>query len=209
MKTGELWSSHDLGAWNAALKKYWALVKPANLVIEQSLNTLDINRIRRFSESQWLEFLLEEYFRWKYTAPNRYITTTNQLKNYVAAGMLNDIDATRIALLGFPPENIKYGLVIATRIPGLGVAGASGLLSLMYPEHYATVDQFVVLALRRVNGLSRATAIAKMKPENLSIRDGVVLIDALAEKAAELNQLPGFRGWTPRKLDMVLWACRT
>ena len=78
----------------------------------------------------------------------------------------------------------------------------------MYPKHYATVDQFVVLALRQVSGLTRASALAAMKPENLSLRDGVVLIDLLAEKAAELNKLAGFQDWTPRKLDMVLWACR-
>ena len=178
------------------------------MTLERSLDTLDLARLRSFSANEWLQFLLDEYFLWKYTAPNRYATTTKKLLDYVAAGMLSDLNATRISLLEFPPENIKFGLVIALRIPGLGVAGASGLLSLMYPKHYATVDQFVVLALRKVNGLVRSPAITRMKPENLRLCDGVVLIDLLAEKAAELNRLPDFRDWTPRKIDMVLWACR-
>ena len=208
MSVDQLWRSDDLVAWNSALAKYWSLVKPKNLALERSLDTLDLARLRSFNESEWLQFLLEEYFLWKYTAPNRYATTTQKLQDYVAAGMRNDLNATRISLLGFPPENIKFGLAIAMRIPGLGVAGASGLLSLMYPNHYATVDQFVVLALRKISGLDRAPAIVKMRPKGLRLSDGVVLIDLLSEKAAELNQLPGFSDWTPRKLDMVLWACR-
>ncbi len=208
MKIQELWQSRDPDSWNLALANYWSLVKPKNLDLEKSLDTLALTRIQRFTPDEWIRFLLDEYFAWKYTAPNRYATTTKKLRDYASAGMSSDLNATRLSLLSFPPENIKYGLIIALRIPGLGVAGASGLLSLMYPRHYATVDQFVVLGLRRVSGLGRAVAIAKMRPENLSLNDGVVLIDLLAEKAAELNQLPGFKGWTPRKIDMVLWACR-
>ena len=130
MKIHELWSSHDLGEWTLALANYWLLVKPKNLELERSLANLDLARLKSFNENEWLRFLVDEYFLWKYTAPNRYATTTNKLLDYVAAGMLSDLNATRVSLLNFPPENIKFGLVIAQRIPGLGVAGASGLLSL-------------------------------------------------------------------------------
>jgi hypothetical protein len=38
----------------------------------------------------WYEFLANEYFRWKYTAANRYATTTKQLAKYKKEG---DLDA--------------------------------------------------------------------------------------------------------------------
>jgi hypothetical protein len=45
----------------------------------------------------------------------------------------------------------------------------------MYPRHFATVDQFVVKALR-LAGLPEAVALSKMHPKNLSISDGVLLV---------------------------------
>jgi len=45
-----------------------------------------------------------------------------------------------------------------------------------------------------------------MSPENLSISDGVLLIDILTRKANENNELFGVSSWTPRKIDMVLWT---
>lgn len=44
-----------------------------------------------------------------------------------------------------------------------------------------------------------------MKPEGLTPRDGVVLI-RMQRKAAENNRLFGGTGWTPRKIDKVVWT---
>jgi len=55
--------------------------------------------------------------------------------------------------------------LIATSIHGLGIAGASGLLTLMYPDQFGTVDQFVVKALREVEGLPQRAALERMNPE--------------------------------------------
>jgi len=108
--------------------------------------------------------------------------------------------------LSIDTNNIRLGLEAASEIRGLGTAGASGLLALMYPEKFASVDQFLVKALRQVSGLPEAAALAVMKPENLTIRNGVLLIDILRRKAAELNRNLGSTDWTPRKLDKVLWT---
>lgn len=80
------------------------------------------------------------------------------------------------------------------------------MLSLIYPERFATVDQFVVKALRGVEGLPESDALSRMKPENLSVTDGVLLIRILGRKAQENNQAFETRSWTPRKVDMVLWT---
>lgn len=103
-------------------------------------------------------------------------------------------------------SNIGKCLSIATEIRGLGPAGASGLLSILFPEDFGTIDQFVVKALREVDELPYAAELAKMKPESLSIENGVLLIKILREQAERLNKRFDTDFWTPRKIDMILWA---
>jgi len=57
-----------------------------------------------------------------------------------------------------------------------------------------------------VDGLPYAAEIAKMKPESLSVENSVLLIKILREKAEELNKRFDTDFWTPRKIDMILWA---
>lgn len=206
MNIVDLWHSSESEAWERAIERYWQFVQPRNLALERMLDALDANRLRDLTPRGWYDFLHDEYFRWKYTAPNRYATTTAQLRKYLDRGELNELDGLRQQLLDLDPKDIRKGLTTAKKIRGLGTAGASGLLSLMYPEHFATVDQFVVKALRLVPGLPEADALARMSPSNLSISDGVLLVGILTRKARENNQLFGTSVWTPRKVDMVLWT---
>lgn len=89
---------------------------------------------------------------------------------------------------------------------GLGPAGASGLLAVLFPVKFGTVDQFVVRALRKVHRLPERDALRRMTPNDLNIADGVVLIEIMRRKAISLNELLNTSGWTPRKVDKVLWA---
>jgi hypothetical protein len=166
-----------------------------------------------FRPQEWYDFLHDEYFHWKYTADNRYATTTSHLRKYIEANELSELDSIRKKLLSLNPRDIRLGLSTAKEIKGLGIAGASGLLSLMYPEHFGTVDQFAVDALAQVKNLPEANAISKMnqknkkgEPKQVCLPDGVLLIDIYARKAKELNRLLGSTEWTPRKIDMVLWV---
>ena len=45
-----------------------------------------------------------------------------------------------------------------------------------------------------------------MNPEGLKIKDGIILVNIMKEKAAELNAKFNTDFWTPRKIDMILWA---
>ena len=213
MNISELWYSPNSLAWEQALQRYWHFVKERNVELERALNALDLKRLQRFTPQEWYDFLHDEYFRWKYTADNRYATTTSHLRKYIEANELSKLDNIRNKLLNLNPSDIRLGLSTATEIKGLGIAGASGLLSLMYPEHFGTVDQFAVDALTQVKNLPEASAISKMnqknnkgEPKQLRLPDGVLLIDIYARKAKELNRLFGSTEWTPRKLDMVLWV---
>ena len=86
-----------------------------------------------------------------------------------------------------------------------GTAGASGLLALLYPEAFGTVDQFIVKALREIPDLPEAAAIARMKPEGLKPRDGEVLVQIMRRYAKVLTNSLG-KTWRPRDVDKVLWT---
>jgi hypothetical protein len=206
MPIAELWTSSDPAAWERALARYWSYVRSENLDLELSLDSLDLERLREMDGDGWFQFLRDEYFRWKYTAASRYAYTTQKLQSYVDEDALDKLDVIREKLLTLDTDDIRSSLEVADEIRGLGTAGASGLLALMYPQKFATVDQFVVKALRQVDGLPEAESIARMDPEGLSVKDGVLLIDILRRKAADNNRAFNSKTWTPRKLDMVLWT---
>jgi hypothetical protein len=202
----KLWNSTDSKDWDGALDHYWALVKPSNLQLEREMARLDAETVRLMNAAQWYEFLLERYFRWKYTAPNRYASTTKLLRGYGENGQLALLYDIKERLFSFDKRNIAQGLSLASSIRGLGTAGASGLLAVLFPTYFGTVDQFVVKAFVGIPELQERNAIAAMNPESLTVRDGIVLIEVMRRKAAELNKLFSATKWTPRKVDMVFWA---
>jgi hypothetical protein len=76
----------------------------------------------------------------------------------------------------------------------------------MFPQHFGTVDQFVVNALGQINELEQATTLKKMHREDLDINDGVCLIKIMRNNAADNNRRFNSNFWTPRRMDMILWA---
>ena len=200
-----LWHEGTPEAWREAKGVYWQLVKPHLLATEIALNDLDPAYVRELSATGWYNFLLTQYFPWKYTAPNRLATTTAQLRTY-SSSEIELLFEIKEELFAFDRDGVRRGLILAKSVRGLGVAGASGLLALLFPADFGTVDQFAVKALRSVSGLSGQDRLARMKPEGLTVSDGVLLVELMREKAAELNQRFATTYWTPRKLDMVLWT---
>lgn len=200
----ELWDATDESVWNNAIAEYWRRSDAGkNAELERSMDKLKLERLRRMSPQEWYLFLRDEYFRWKFTAPNRYTTTTGELAKW-NPGRLEQLDALREQLLK-KSADLKAMLKIADSIPGLGAAGASGLLALMYPREFATVDQFAVKALTK---LGRHSQVAKMNPKSLTINNAVTLIQIMRDKAQENRRRFRSSRWTPRMIDMALWVCR-
>jgi len=202
----ELWNSANPEVWEKSLQRYWKFVKSSNIALEHSMEQLNANQLRQLDARGWYEFLRDKYFRWKYTADNRYSTTTRSLHRYPKENALEELHNIKLKLISLNPTDIDYGLRTAQEIRGLGCAGASGLLSLLYPRSFGTVDQFAVKALREVRGLPEADALRSMNENSLTTTDGVVLIQIMQRKATQLNQLFGTPAWTPRKIDMILWT---
>lgn len=202
-----LWHTRIPETWTLALETYWQFVKPENLELEREMDCLDPATVQKLDAHGWYDFLLNKYFRWKYTAPNRLATTTKAFKKYEGNdAAMAELWAIKERLFEFNKENIAEGLEIADSIKGLGPAGASGLLAIIFPRHFGTVDQFMVKALQEVVTLEEVSLIRGMIPEDLKPRDGSVLIDILRSKARDNNRIFGTDFWTPRRIDMVLWT---
>jgi hypothetical protein len=205
--TRGMWNTNDPGLWQTALTRYWTFVKASNLALEKEMDRLDAETVKVMNPKAWFEFLLEKYFLWKYTAPIRYASTTKILRTYAANNELAALHAIKERLFVMDRDNIQQCLAAASSIRGLGIAGASGLLAILFPEQFGTVDQFMVKALAQIPELPERDLIAAMSPESLKLSDGTVLIRIMRRKADELNQASSLVKWTPRKVDMVLWTC--
>ena len=86
-----LWESDNEHDWRIALENYWSLVRPENIELERDLNDLKLEKITSLDPLGWYDFLHDKYFRWKYTAPNRYASTTLALKRYKDSKQLHSL----------------------------------------------------------------------------------------------------------------------
>lgn len=204
-----LWDCGDEKKWLSALERYRNRLSGNQAALEEKMMKRAAERVRNFSAEEFYDFLHNQYFVWKYTAKNRLATTRKQLERYVLENRLDELEQIKNCLFERDHGDIKGCLEMVTRIHGLGPAGASGLLAVLFPEEFGTVDQFVVKSLLMVNGLPENELLQKMNPEVLTVKNAELLVKILRRKAEELNKQFKTDFWTPRKLDMVLWAIRS
>lgn len=209
-----LWASRDEKRWQDALDHYWQHVKPENRELYKFMQALDVEWVGRLDSRQWYEFLRDKYFPWKFTRRNRLASNIKHLRRYEDEGKLDYLHSITRKLFTFDAAQISKGLEIATAIQGLGPAGASGLLAVLLPKRFGCADQFVVKALCEVQTLPERPKVlaikARWKPgfEDIKDTEAILLIDIMRRKARELNALFRTDEWTPRKIDMILWASR-
>ena len=201
-----LWNYGSEVAWHEALDYYYESLKTEEQALDCYMEDIAADEIAQLPVSEFYAFLHDKYFVWKYTAKNRLATTRKSLKRYVDENRLSELADIQKRLFSADRSNIEKGLSIASEIHGLGPAGASGLLSILFPESFGTIDQYVVKALKEVKGIPYTAELTKMNPDSLSIKDGVLLIRIMREQAIRLNRQFDTDFWTPRKIDMVFWS---
>lgn len=208
MSICDLWYSENRARWRQAVARYWSHPSVIrNIELETLMAGLNPEWVRNLHEHEWYNFLHDKYFPWKYTACNRLAATRAHLMQY-QPNRLGELFAIKQGLFAFHLADVREGLRIAQCVNGLGPAGASGLLAVLFPKYFGTVDQFVVRTLAQVQSLAERPQILQMQPENLGLNDAILLISIMRRKANELNALFGTDEWTPRKIDMILWALR-
>ena len=202
----ELWWSGTQRQWRDALTYYWTLVKTDHIPIEKYFKGISMSDIEKMSIQEFYDFLYNKYFFGKYTAANRLATTRKHLSRYPSENRMDELARIQQALVSFDVNDTEKGLKIAQQIHGLGTAGASGLLAILLPQNFGTVDQFVVKALASINRLPEHQQILQMKPDSLTPKDGLVLIKIMKAKAIKLNSQFCTNEWSPRALDKILWS---
>ncbi len=201
---GELWESHDEEEWRRALASYWeAPTVRRNLELEEFIDKLDPEVIRRADSETWCAFL-RAYFQWKFrgTYVGRRLADLESIEPERLFRMKDLISTSDFG-------NVRRAIERAQYIKGLGPAGASGLLAVLFPKSFGTVDQFVVKALREVPSLPEKAKLARMNPQNLTDDDAVLLIGILRRKAKQLNELFHTEEWTPGRSTRFSGRCES
>jgi hypothetical protein len=202
----ELWNSQDASEWDYCEGElYDAYVKPANRTIERELERPGLReRIARMDVAQFYSFLRGEYFLWKFTTPAQLTGNRKALAQHVNNETMDRVERARRNLVnrGDISKDASILMLMGKHggIHGLGVAGASGLLALVYPEEFGTADVMVTKALHQL-GLAE-----RIDPKKIGIEDAVMMIEIMRTKALELNRELGANKWTPRLVDRVLWV---
>ena len=201
-----LWYHGTESEWKKALNGYYHMLGIEQRPIEAYFEHIDADAVGKLNVEDFYDFLHDKYFVWKYTAKNRLATTRKNLEKYVNNDELSNLGDIQARLFAASKKDVSSCLRIASEIKGLGTAGASGLLAVLFPEDFGTVDQFVAKRLMEIEHPIYHTALSNMNPEVLKLKEGVILIEIMKEKAKELNQKFNTDFWTPRKIDMVLWS---
>ena len=215
MDINELWHSGNEADWKKSLDYYWKrlskypektrwIEEKLNPTIQDPHTSKILQRMQQFNKQEWYDFLHDEYFFWKYTAKNRLTTCRMRLSRYMDENKLDELLQIRDKLLQTDRSDILQSLSLANEIHGLGTAGASGLLSLMYPDDFGTVDQFVAKSFQEIEGLAEHDALMKMNPESLKLKEGVLMMQIYRAKTAENNRRFNSTYWTPRTIDQIL-----
>ena len=121
---------------------------------------------------------------------------------------MNELREIQDGLFSFDLSKTRLGLQAAGEIYGLGVAGASGLLALLFPSYFGTVDEMVVRALLTCDEYRDDAIIKAINPQDIKRKDAVYLIEQFKKKAHELNALSNEYCWRPRDIDVILWHFR-
>jgi hypothetical protein len=185
---------------------YDAAVKPENRAIERDLERPGLReRIARMDATGFYTFLRDEYFKWKFTSGPERTQNPRYLARHLN-GTMDRIERARRHLVNrgdaTKSEAISRLMGKNDGIHGLAVAGASGLLALVHPEEFGTVDVKLTQALQQV-GLPQVMWI---DPRAITVEDAVTMIEIMRVKALELNRMFGANKWTPRLIDRVLWV---
>ena len=147
MNIGELWISKNEEDWVKYLNRYWDLIKPENLELEKRMDKLDFRVVENMELDEFYEFIIEDYFQWKFTDSRWLNRNREHFSRYKNEKKLDELSEIKDELFSFNLNDIERGLRITSSIHGLGVAGGSGLLAILFPAYFATVDHFVVKSL--------------------------------------------------------------
>lgn len=72
----------------------------------------------------------------------------------------------------------------------------------MYPNRFATIDQFVIDVLQKTNSLKDDALIQKINKNAIKKNEALYALDLLQKKSNTFSK----HSWSPRNIDKALWA---
>ncbi len=222
ISSDDLWESQEPGMWDRCLKAYWDVRSVRNnLAIEQEMDVVAKYRQTLFDADApaWYRFLYDKYRPWKLKSQAMYFTDIQDKFQNRYDDAQGELDAVKGKLLRADKTDITRCLQIVTLIEGFRIPTGSGLLAVLFPESFGTVDKLILrafLAIPSVNSQYRLDAWIHNDDEYFSKGSksdsrryelASILIGLFMEKATENNKrLFGTSLWTPRKVEMALWT---
>jgi hypothetical protein len=194
-----LWHSIDENEWKNALEQYFVYMAsiPELIDIEIDVMSQTEESISKMTSEEWYE-LLCAYMKWKFDK--------HYLGNRIV-GLSNDtaLDAKKDELLHCDKENIEQMISILIKINELGVKSASGLLALLFPKLYGTVDKFTIIALQKLEEYPKLELVDPDFSGSKFLELAIYIIEIYRSKAKQLNVEFKTDFWNPRKIEIILW----
>lgn len=211
MDINDVWFSKDPKIWEEALKDYRRRIESDNksqIEVENKFEKIEAADVQAMSVKDFCNLICEDYFLWKFGTQYLDSKQNSFCGLYFASKGLDDIQTIKDELFSFNVADIKRGLEIVTQIRELSIKGGSGFLAVLFPDHFATIDKYIIRSLKHIAMLPEQDRIVYIKEDRVTLKDGVFLIELMRRKAAELNLLFNTDKWRPRDIDMILWAFR-
>ncbi|MGI9462239.1 MAG: hypothetical protein ACR2NY_06690 [Alphaproteobacteria bacterium] len=208
------WQSNNQTTWEYVLGKYMSRVKWRNRELENELEN-EFNKvkclddIKKFKDvKNWYEFMLEKYFRWKFTDGRIYAGRKTEFEIKYASNQVCLENMIEAILQESNQADAQTMIALTREIDGLAVPAGSGFLALLLPKLYGTVDRYIVENIKVIEPFKNHPLIKYIKLTAIDNTDFESLTKIFRNKADELNKKFSTNDWTPRKIDKVLWAIR-
>ena len=198
-----VWDQPVERKWEDLQACYWEVESvKKHMCLEQELN--NSKHVEQLIKNDFKSFILNKYIPWKYTDCRWTLRYEEKLKSWKGADKfaedILDYEERLKHTNNYEERILQEGIELRNELYGIGVAGITGLLSLLIPEVFGTVDKYVAKSMMAL-GL-----IEVKNPSNIKIKEAKDMEMIMIKKAKELNYRFNVDIWTPRKVDMILWS---
>jgi len=194
--------SNDPNHWQSFVIKYWDIInqRPADVIerenwfqclpaVCQSRNPPELTRQE-----------LSEIIVWKHTDPRWRNKAKQGLDN------LSDKDISDITIIAFSEHiPLSYKIQKLLDVHGWGIATASAILTAGRPDLYGVIDKNVLKSLAKIEEWK---ALIKVDEKGDPIPSEQIypdFVDWIRIKSLLLSK-GSAKNWTPREVEMALWA---
>lgn len=200
----QLWCNGKEKDWKEILESYKYGIKEGHHQIEKEMQNLKFQDIKFLSTREFQNWLCNKFFYWQHTSDYYRKNAVNKFENFIEQYGIEELACYQKQIFDLDLNNISKCLDIVMKVGGIGIVGATGLLSVLYPEKFGTVNRDTNNALSKIKALGEHEYLNEVK--NITLKKARIIIEIYRKKAEELNKKYKNQYWTPRKIDMVLWT---